>query len=128
MGIFDHFYDSQWRQREDIESLRSSRRRIHDRLERTRSRTSELAERVDELEFQVDELYAFNRALLNVLVDRELCTDEEFVASLHQVAGEIEAEEEQAEPVAPCPRCSRPLQQENRLCIYCGHREEATAT
>ncbi|MHC4886947.1 MAG: hypothetical protein ACYTGH_17870, partial [Planctomycetota bacterium] len=71
MSFFDYVFDSEWRQRSDIEDLKRRARR-QQRAARSGNRqanakVASLEARVDELEEQMGALQLLNRALIETL-------------------------------------------------------------
>ena len=89
MSLWDYLFDSDYRQRADIESLKERSRRQQLAIARSSARKtermSELEGRVEELEEQVGALELMNRALLATLRKSSDFSEEEFCKLVNQI-------------------------------------------
>lgn len=118
MSLFDYLFDSEWRQRSDIESLRQERYRSNRLVNRHRRKALELDGRVKELEDDLAELALFNATLLRMLTSKGVCTNDEFAGLLKSVDAEDGRIDGRRAPPA-CPNCGheRPA---GSACAQCG--------
>ncbi len=104
MSIYPHVFDSQWRQRLDINTMKTRASRVGRSMRR---RTGELSQRIEELEGEVAELTLTCRTLLTVLHDSGVVDPKIFgeaFSSLDAEDGVVDGkvtkpEREQAPPV-----------------------------
>ncbi len=84
MSFWDYVFDSEFRQRDDINNLSKSLRQKSKRDRRESRRQKEkLSERIDELELEIARITLFSRSLLKILSDKNICTPAEWEATLH---------------------------------------------
>ena len=82
MGLLDHMFDNDWRQRQDIEALKAQSRR----LGRSRRKvTANLRARVEELEDTVGGLTLLCRGLLEMMEKKGVWNEEEFRAICREI-------------------------------------------
>jgi len=82
MGVLDYIFDSDWRQRADIEALKRQNRRI---AHRRGTQTADLASRVKELEDAVGSLALLCRGLMGLLEKQDLWDEEAFKEICRQI-------------------------------------------
>ena len=83
MSFWDYVFDSEFRQRDDINNLSKSLRQKSKRDRRESRRQKEkLSERIDELELEIARITLFSRSLLKILSDKNICTPAEWEATL----------------------------------------------
>jgi hypothetical protein len=85
MSIWKYLFDSDWQQRSDIEDLAERSGHLADTVRGARYSAQQLKEQVRELQNDVAELALFNQTLLRVLVQKGLCTPEEFKELFTQI-------------------------------------------
>ena len=89
MSIFDHLFDSEYKQRVDIESLKRGAQERRRARSRDRQQLDDQQKRIEELEDQVGELALLCRSLLTVLREDGTVEPERF----QQVMEKIDAED-----------------------------------
>ena len=82
MGIFEHFFDSDYLQRSDIERLKSQRK-LSDRHRRRRQKETE--SRLESLEDEVEELDLITSALMQILMEKNGVTPDELSLAIGKV-------------------------------------------
>ena len=75
MSFWDYVFDSEFKQRTDINELSDQSDRAARRLRRD---TGKLEERIEDLENELASLSLFSRCLLRVLAGKGVCTPEEW--------------------------------------------------
>ncbi|MGF1525167.1 MAG: hypothetical protein ACFBSF_22815 [Leptolyngbyaceae cyanobacterium] len=86
MSLFDYLFDSDFRQRRD---LNENREQV-DRLSYTlRRRADDLASRIEELEDENSELKLVCLALMQTLVEHDLMTEEGFLQTAEQIRANV---------------------------------------
>ncbi len=83
--IWDFVFDSEWRQRADIENLKQQAGAVRMRLARTAAHTEE---RVERLEQEVSELTLLSRALIAVLQKQGGVKPEALQEAMRSIAGQ----------------------------------------
>src|SRR5262245_31993098 len=78
MGFFHFLFDNDWLQRADIEQLRAESDRVTTALNHSTDSVRRADERIAELEESLAHLALFNRTLLRMLIEKRVCTTEEF--------------------------------------------------
>lgn len=118
VGFWDHLFDDDYKQRDDIESLKvsaGSTARSTGSLER---RVGQLADRLGRLELTVQGVY-------RVLEEQGSITNEQFRELLVQVDLEDGREDgrvgpDRSERAPKCPSCARPISRKRTSCVFCG--------
>ena len=109
--IWDFVFDSEWRQRADIESLKQQANAVRMRMSRSAVHTEE---RVEHLEQQVSELALLSRALIAVLEKQGGLKAADLHEAMRSIAGQDvldgqakEREEAEAKKNRPRPLARR---------------------
>ena len=129
MSVFRSLFDNDWFQRKDINRLEEETSSAAGRLDSARDRTMRLEDRVTALEDNLAQLVLFNKTLLRMIVEKQVCAPEEFT-NLFKMLDREDGTEDGKVTSAPeaggkllCRNCRRPLPKNKRWCMYCGHRE-----
>ncbi len=85
MSVWDYVFDNDYRQRADIEKLRSNAEFMNVRLQRDASTN---AQRIEQLETEVGELALLCRSLLAVLNETGAVKPEQLVAAMSRIDAE----------------------------------------
>jgi hypothetical protein len=111
--IWDFVFDSEWRQRADIESLKQQANAVRMRMSRT---SVHMEERVEHLEQQVSELALLSRALLAVLEKQGGVKPEALQEEMRNIAGQdaLDAQAKEREEAEAKKNRPRPLARRNR--------------
>jgi hypothetical protein len=96
--IWDYVFDSEWRQRADIESLKERASQASYRLAHS---AAHVDQRVERLEQQVSELALLARALVSVLEKKGGVTPDELHDAMKSIAGEAVLEGKEKLPDPP---------------------------
>jgi hypothetical protein len=122
MSLFDDLFsasvpfDSDYRRRRDIESLK-------DHVEAIQNDPNPFPE-LRRLERRVDQLTLLSRALIELLVTRELATEDELEVLMQQIdlrdGREDGAIGETWEEAPRCGACNHFVNPERQSCVYCG--------
>ncbi len=84
-SLFDHIFDNDWRQREDIQSLKTHSSQMGRRMAR---RTGKLESRIEDLENQVGELALLCRSLLTLFRKNGTLDPGSFQAVMQEIDAE----------------------------------------
>lgn len=110
----DFMFDSEYKQRRDIQQLRTE----------LASRAETLAPRIHALETRVDQLQLLCNALVSVIETKKLATREELEVLVQQIDlldgvedGKIGSEWRDA---PRCAHCNRYVNPSREACLYCG--------
>jgi hypothetical protein len=79
---------------------------------------------VETLEFQVERLLMITEALWSMLKEKHGYSDGELINRIAMIDlkdGKLDGKVAKSEP-AQCPRCSRALNRQRSVCIYCGEQ------
>ncbi len=117
MGIWDHMFDTDHKQREDIESLRVAAGSAVNSTGSLERRVGKLTERLGRLELTVEGVY-------RALESKGHITVEEFRELLVQIDLEDGREDgrigtDRSARAPKCPSCSRPINPKRRTCVFC---------
>lgn len=118
MGFWDHWFDDDYKQRDDIESLKVSAGSVAQSTGSLERRVGQLADRVGRLELTVQGVY-------RVVEQQGFITDEQFRQLLVQVDLEDGREDgrvgpDRSEKAPKCPSCERPINRKRTNCVFCG--------
>ncbi len=111
MSLWNHLFDSEWRQRSDIESLKSVSMRQSSKLRR-QSRKSE--ERLRDLELEVGELSMICRGLLTLLERQGTVEPAALKAVMHEIDAEDGVIDGRVTPESAQPKAA-PKRRKRRL-------------
>ncbi len=125
MSIFNYIFDSDWSQRSDIEALKSQNASLVGRSRERRSKEAANEARVEELEQEVGELALLCKTMMQILLEKRVCTGQEFealIADLDAADGVSDGKVTKPKPaeLKECPQCKRPVQHHHTHCVYCG--------
>ncbi len=125
MSIWRYIFDHEFLQRLDIEDLRSKQTnlQVNAGVERRKLRL-----RITELEEELGEAAVILRAMKELMLEKELCSEAELEKKLSDLSEAIAAERKAASPdqtreknlMRECTRCGRPMPRNRRECMYCG--------
>ena len=125
MSIWRYIFDHDFLQRVDIEHLRSKQTnlQVNSGVERRKLRL-----RITELEDELGEAAVVLRALKELMLEKELCSEAELEKKLADLSEAMTAERKAASPVQTreknlmreCTRCGRPMLRNRKECMYCG--------
>ncbi|MCH2176843.1 MAG: hypothetical protein MK193_14060 [Lentisphaeria bacterium] len=130
MSALNYIFDNEWNQRRDIENLqkeldRTHRDRIHVDANNRRALESQ-AYLAEDLLKEVEELAIINKALLRLLIEKEVITGQELEQMIRTVDledgvedGKITKERKRSDL---CPSCSHKMNPERPSCLYCGYK------
>ena len=115
-NFFDHLFDSDYRQREDINSL-------HDQID-TLSTVPDHTEIIREMASRLDQLELLNKALLELVTQKGLVSQEEVGVMMKQIDlldgvedGKLSSHVHRNAPT--CPHCGRYVNPRRTQCVYC---------
>lgn len=119
MGILDHLFDSDYRQREDIEELREQvSEAARDRPADTSSSVRTLRKRVDQLELMLEALYAHMENKGDI--DREKLSDLMIQVDLADGVEDGRIGGDRTKRAPQCTKCSKPVSRKRAECVWCG--------
>jgi len=126
VSVFDYIFDNEWSQRSDIEKLKEENASLASRVRRMRSTEVEKGESVEELRRQVGELALLSKTLVEILLDKEVCTGRDIEQVMRRIDLEDGVEDGQLtkpveRPSRACPECKHLLAAEQVRCLYCGY-------
>ena len=124
MSIFNFIFDSEWSQRSDIEDLKQKNIELASKLYQKRPGEATLEKKIHTLEQEVGELALLSKTLMRILMEKGVCTGQEFEALMHQFDLEDGvADGKVTKPsvfkTARCPKCNHPIQPQWKRCLYC---------
>ncbi len=127
MSIFNYIFDSDWSQRSDIDALKRQNATLvgHSRVRRSKEAANEA--RVEELEQEVGELALLCKTMMQILLEKRVCTGQEFEALIAKVDASDGVSDGKVTKPMPvelkeCPECKRPAQHHHTHCVYCGKK------
>jgi len=85
MSIWDYLFDSDWRQRSDIQALKVRGTQLSGYLQSARYSAEQLGDKIKELQSDIAAIALFNQTLLRMLVQKGICTPEEFNALFTEI-------------------------------------------
>jgi DNA repair exonuclease SbcCD ATPase subunit len=126
MSVFKYIFDSDWSQRSDIEALKEQNDSLAERLRQRRSKEAATEAQIEELQQEVGELALICKTLMQVLLEKRICTGQEIEALVEKIDaadGVVDGQVTKAKPpeLKECPKCQRPVQHQHTHCVYCGH-------
>ena len=122
MSVFKYIFDSEWSQRSDIEKLKVQAARSSKHAEFAKATQKA---RIAELERDVGELALLSKALMQIILERQLCTGEELEALMREIdladgvedgrisKGEVKKKRKRK-------GCGRTVSRKRKKCLYCG--------
>ena len=129
MSLINHLFDSEWRQRSDIESLKSQVANAHSRVAMARVGEANAAEQIEELNTRVGKLNLVVEALFRTMTQQGLIKPNEFTEMLRAIDledGELDGQRNEPRPNVPewCPDCEAKINPAKTYCMFCGLRFE----
>lgn len=82
MSMWDYLFDSEFKQRRDIQKLRTRQEELHDKTFYSQRSTTR---RLDDLEIERGELALYCRAAVQLMIEKKLITTEDFVNKMHEI-------------------------------------------
>jgi hypothetical protein len=126
MSLFRYLFDHDWFQRADIIRLEEENKGLSNRMDFARDDTRRLEDRIAALETDAAQMALFNKTLLRMMVEKQVCAPQEFTNLLRMLDlqdgvkdGKVTAALSADAPPS-CPRCRRPLPRNKPRCMYCG--------
>jgi hypothetical protein len=117
MSLWDYLFDSEYKQRDDINSLRAAAGAVAGTASSTSRKVDALRQRIDRQELLLETMY-------RALIGRNVVTEEEFKDLVAQVDledgfedGKIGADRVARAP--KCPNCEKPVSRKRPHCVYC---------
>jgi len=117
MALWDYLFDSEYKQRDDIESLKATAGSAVASTSSLERRVGKLTERLGRLELTVEGVY-------RALESKGHITTEEFRDLLVQIDLEDGREDgrigvDRSAKAPSCPACSRPINPKRTHCVFC---------
>ncbi len=117
MGLWDYLFDSEYKQRDDIESLKVAAGSTAVSTGSLERRVGKLTQRLGRLELTVEGVY-------RALESKGHITTEEFRDLLVQIDLEDGREDgrigdDRSAKAPSCPACSRPINPKRTHCVFC---------
>jgi hypothetical protein len=118
MSLWKYLFDTEWRQREDIELLRASAGTSQTEAQKTAKKLDHLQRRVDRAELLLESLY-------RLVSEKNVVTADEFRLMVARVDLEDGIEDGRIGPdrnrrAPKCPECSRAINRKRTHCVFCG--------
>jgi hypothetical protein len=118
MSLWKYLFDTEWRQREDIELLRASSGTSQTDAQKSAKKLDHLQRRVDRAELLLESLY-------RLVSEKNLVTADEFRLMVARVDLEDGIEDGRIGPdrnrrAPKCPECKRAVNRKRTHCVFCG--------
>ena len=84
-SIWDYLFDSEWRQRDDINSLKETQKRNLRFQSLIRGKTVERMQKLEETQHHMGELALYCRTAVTLLMDKGIITREEFLQRMKEI-------------------------------------------
>jgi len=127
MSLINHLFDNEWRQRSDIESLKSQVATAHTQASLTRVSEASTNEQFEHLKARVGKLNLVVEALFRTMTQQGLIKPNEFTELLREIDledGELDGQRNEPRPNVPewCPDCEAKIHPAKTYCMFCGRR------
>lgn len=127
MSIFDYVFDNDWFQRADINRLDEKAEAIEARIGQSSAQTQDLGQQIRELRKDVSRMLLLVETTHRILLDKRVCTPEEFTRMMKSVDAEDGLEDGQlnsgqgaSEELRYCNGCKHFNPAARAKCQYCG--------
>ena len=127
MSVFDYLFDNEWFQRSDINRLDRKAEAIEKRLWKSKDQARDAMREVQELRQDVSRLLLLLETTQRVLLDKGICTRDEFSRMLRAVDaedgvvdGQMGAAGAASEELRYCDACQHFNAIGLKKCQYCG--------
>jgi len=127
MSFFNNLFDSEWRQRSDINDLDARAAHLEYRVLRGKQQATGLEQEVSDLRRDVSGMLLMLETLRRVLADRGICSQEDFVKRMRAIDAEDGIVDGKMSPpgnaeadLRYCDACQHFNPARLRNCQYCG--------
>ena len=103
MSFFDYVFDSEMNQRADINALKADNKKLEELISATEK----------DLEKELKQMALLNKALMQILIKKNVCTGDEIIDLMHQLN-----DSEKTETI--CSSCNHKVSINSTKCLYCG--------
>ena len=117
MALWDYLFDSEYKQRDDINTLQASTGLAAEQSGRNARTLQSLQRRVDQQDLLIE-------ALFRIVKDKGLVRDVEIRETIAQIDLEDGVEDgkmgrNRTKKAPKCPNCERPVNRKRTHCVYC---------